>query len=154
MTSVVQIAHVLCFGVAAGIWIGVIVTGKSPRKSPNPIVFIEWIQGAHAIMKWFMPTLLALTFLSGVATLFFARRNITQLWLTSIDLVCLMVAIAVTRIVEVPIVNGVAQWSSAQSPADWSTHRNRWMRFHAIRAIATFTGFTIAVIGLVAATRA
>jgi hypothetical protein len=65
MPSIVHIAHF--FGVAAGIWTGVIVTGKAPRTSLNPVVFVEWIQGARSTMKWFMPSLLALTLMTGLA---------------------------------------------------------------------------------------
>jgi hypothetical protein len=149
MLSIVHISHVLFFGLAAGIWIGVIVSGKAPRTSLNPVVFIEWIQGARSIMKWFMPSLLVVTLMSGLASWWYARGHGLGAWLIGLDLVCLLLAIVITRLVEVPIVNGIAKWSSAQPPADWLKHRDRWMCFHAIRATAMLVGFASGLISLV-----
>ena len=148
MILFVQVAHVFFFGIAAGIWTGVIVTGKAPRTSLNPVVFIEWIQGAHATMKWFMPSFLAATLLSGLASFFLALGHGLQASLTGVGLVCLVLAIAVTRIVEVPIVNCAAQWSSAEPPSFWAEQRDRWMRFQSVRARAMLVGFAAASISL------
>jgi hypothetical protein len=149
MSPIVHIAHVLFFGLAAGIWIGVIVTGKAPRTSLNPVVFVEWIQGARSIMKWFMPSLLVVTLGSGLASWWHARGDGPRAWLIGFDLVCLLLAFTITRLVEVPIVNRIAKWSSAQPPTDWIKHRDRWMSFHAIRATAMLVGFASGLISLV-----
>lgn len=149
MPTMVHIAHVFFFGMAAGIWTGVIVTGKAPRRSYNPVVFVEWIQGAHSIMKWFMPTLLAVTLMSGLASWWYTSSCGIGAWLVGIDLVCLLWAVAITRIVEVPLVNRIAQWASGLPPADWALHRNRWIRFHAIRTAVMLVGFAAALASLV-----
>jgi hypothetical protein len=149
LTNLVHPLHVFFFGIAAGIWTGVIVTGRAPRRSMNPVVFIEWIQGAHAVMKWFMPSLLATTLLTGLASLIGRLVRHEHVAFIVVDLACLITAISVTRIVEVPIVNRVTEWPSAQPPSNWAAERDRWMRFHFVRGAATVAGFAAALASLV-----
>jgi hypothetical protein len=55
-------AHIVVDGVIAGIWVGVILIGKTVRETRNAVIFIEWIKGAPQIMGRFMPAALMATF--------------------------------------------------------------------------------------------
>jgi uncharacterized membrane protein len=147
MTLIVHLIHVFLFGIAAGVWTGVITTGKALRESHNPVVFVEWIQGARKIMQWFMPALLALTSATGLAAVWLPPDRGPASWWIAADLVCLIIAVIVTRTIEVPIVKRAATWTAEAPPADWASQRDRWMQFQGVRTAATVAGFAAALIG-------
>ena len=46
------------------------------------------------------------------------------------------VLVAVTVLVEVPMVKEMVTWTVATLPANWQQVRDRWVRFHVIRVVA------------------
>jgi uncharacterized membrane protein len=52
-----------------------------------------------------------------------------------------VIALLVTLLVEVPIVNRIKQWQPETIPQDWEAIRNRWVKFHVFRTFASLLSF-------------
>jgi uncharacterized membrane protein len=61
----------------------------------------------------------------------------------------LLVGIIVTLVFEVPINKQIAVWTPSSVPPDWSSKRDRWVRFHWLRTVAGIAAFVCALIPLV-----
>jgi hypothetical protein len=51
-------------------------------------------------------------------------------------------------IVEVPIVKSIEQCTTATLPADWAAKRDRWIKFHVFRTVASVISFVCLAIAL------
>jgi uncharacterized membrane protein len=61
----------------------------------------------------------------------------------------LLVGIVVTLIFEVPINKQIAVWTPSTMPPNWTSLRDRWVRFHWLRTVAGIAAFVCALIPLV-----
>jgi hypothetical protein len=78
-----------------------------------------------------------------VCILFIALHVVQhQHYLAIISLSLLLVALLITMLVEVPIVNQVKQWTVGSLPSDWEEIRDRWVTFHVIRTAAAIISFS------------
>jgi uncharacterized membrane protein len=57
-------------------------------------------------------------------------------YLSSVALLLFLIALLVTVVVEVPIVQQIVTWTPSKLPENWQQLRDRWMRFHVLRVIA------------------
>jgi uncharacterized membrane protein len=57
----------------------------------------------------------------------------------------LLVGIAVTIAIEVPINKAIASWTPDRMAADWAERRARWVRFHWVRTVMGMAAFACAV---------
>jgi uncharacterized membrane protein len=57
-------------------------------------------------------------------------------YLSTAALFLFLVALLVTVVVEVPIVQKIVTWTPSTLPENWRQLRDRWMRFHVIRVVA------------------
>lgn len=97
-------------------------------------------------MRIMMPLCLVLLLL---ATWFHPARFSIGFYETLAAFLLMVLALIITLAVEVPIVNGIVQWTENSTPADWQAIRQRWVRFHVLRTVAallSFACFTWAVL--------
>jgi uncharacterized membrane protein len=59
------------------------------------------------------------------------------------------VALAVTLVVEVPIVAQIESWTPQTLPGNWQQLRDRWVSFHLLRVIPSIAGLTLLVVSAV-----
>ena len=57
-------------------------------------------------------------------------------YLHAAALLLFLLALLVTVVVEVPIVQQIVAWTPSTIPGNWRQLRDRWMRFHVIRVVA------------------
>jgi uncharacterized membrane protein len=97
-----------------------------------------------------MPILMPAALLSTVPVLLLSYRGRPgTFYLTLAGLGCFLVALLVTLLVEVPIVNLIRAWTPTTLPSNWKQLRERWVSFHVIRVVAAFVGLALLVGGAV-----
>jgi len=65
------------------------------------------------------------------------------------SMACLIIPLALTVILEVPINNQVISWTPATAPAHWEVLRDQWQHINSLRVIfsvLSFVCFTLAVV--------
>ena len=70
-------------------------------------------------------------------------------YLSATAFVLFIVALLVTVLVEVPIVEEIVTWKVSTLPGDWQELRDRWMRFHVIRVVAGLASLVLLVAGAI-----
>ncbi|HEY8928153.1 MAG TPA: DUF1772 domain-containing protein [Mucilaginibacter sp.] len=68
-------------------------------------------------------------------------NNSIGFYLSTVGLILIFIALLVTIIVEVPIVKQIIQWTDATIPGHWPAVRDKWVKFHLIRVLASITSF-------------
>ncbi len=58
-------------------------------------------------------------------------------------------ALAVTMLVEVPIVKQMEAWAVSTLPGDWQQRRDRWGAFHLIRVTSSIAGLAFLLAGAI-----
>jgi uncharacterized membrane protein len=89
-------------------------------------------------MRVFMPSCIFCMLLS---VWFFPEKNSLEFYLNLIAFALIIVSLLITLIVEVPIVKQIEQWTIATVPYNWTSIRDRWVRFHVIRTFTSLISF-------------
>jgi len=58
-----------------------------------------------------------------------------------VSLLLIIIVLAITLIVLVPIDNNIKNWTAATTPQDWQLIRYKWQTFHAMRTFASLASF-------------
>jgi uncharacterized membrane protein len=98
--------------------------------------------GMSIMMSLGMAGLIVLLFMAG------RRRKAHFYWLLS-ALICFLLALAITLLIEVPIDNLIRSWTPHNVPGDWQSIRDRWQFYHTDRTFLSLAGiacFLMAVI--------
>ena len=98
------------------------------------------------VMTVLMPA--ALLSIIPVLLLSYQVRPLT-FYLSAAAFVLFIVALLVTVVVEVPIVEEIVTWKVSTLPGNWQEIRDRWMRFHIIRVIAGLGSVVLLVAGAI-----
>jgi uncharacterized membrane protein len=97
-----------------------------------------------------MPILMPAALLSNVPVLWLSYGSRPRTFYPTLASFGLyVVALLVTLLIEVPIVNQIRSWTVATLPANWQQLRDRWGRFHVVRIVAAFAGLALLVIGAI-----
>src|SRR5579859_8247734 len=84
-----------------------------------------------------MTVLMPGTMLSIIPVMLFSyRRQPMVFYFSALALLLFLIALLVTVLVEVPIVQQIVSWTPSTLPANWQQLRDRWMRFHVVRVVA------------------
>jgi uncharacterized membrane protein len=106
-------------------------------KSFAPEVFLAIVDRMNRNMAPVMTVLMPCTMLSIIPLLLFSyHQQPTVFYLSSAAFLLFLVALLVTVVIEVPIVQQIVTWTPSTLPGNWRQLRDRWMRFHVIRVIA------------------
>ena len=136
---------ILVTGVFWGSWLGL----SRSIQTFTPDTFLAIGHTMIGNLAPVMPVLVTLAVLSQVVLLVQLRVNGFNAFLPSlIAFALLLIAVAVTLLIEVPIDNQIKSWTPASLPADWTRLRDRWEAFHVLRTFSALAG----VIVLTAAT--
>jgi len=97
-----------------------------------------------------MTVLMPGTMLSIVPVMLFSyRRQPMVFYFNTVALLLFLIALLVTVLVEVPIVQQIVSWTPSTLPANWQHLRDRWMRFHVLRVIAGMASLVSLLVGAI-----
>jgi hypothetical protein len=136
----------LVAGMFSGPWAALT---RSIRTFP-PEIFLAIVDRMNRNMAAAMTPLLPASLLSIVPVL--ALTYNTQpltFYLNLAGLAAFLVALLVTVLVEVPIVQQIVTWTVPTLPSNWQQLRDRWSRFHLIRVAAGLAGLIFLVAGAI-----
>ena len=109
-----------------------------------------WVTARHSIDAVFsklLPWVWNITLILLFASAYLMHGINRALFVVSGLLI--LVGIVVTLIFEVPINKQIAVWTPSTMPPNWTSLRDRWVRFHWLRTIAGIAAFVCALIPLV-----
>ena len=135
----------LTVGMFHGPWIAL----SRSMKTFAPEFFLEIVDRMNRNMAPVMTVLMPGTMLSIIPVILFSyRQRPTVFYLSTVALLLFLVALLVTVVIEVPIVQQIVTWTPSTLPGNWQQLRDRWMTFHVVRVI---TGMASLICLLVAA---
>jgi len=70
-------------------------------------------------------------------------------YLTLAGFALFLLALLVTVLIEVPIVNQITTWTGATLPANWQQLRDRWGSFHLVRIVSSIAGLGFLISGAI-----
>jgi uncharacterized membrane protein len=83
----------------------------------------------------------------GLLALFFLAHDHSR-WMFAAAAVLILIVLAITMAINVPINRQVQSWTAGAAPSTWMFTRDRWLRFHLARTVVGLMSFAIAAIGL------
>jgi hypothetical protein len=131
----------LLAGAMFGVWLGFDPEGLDGRT------YITVQQQAIRTLNRSMPMLGALTIaltLAAAAAAYAAGER-THAIVRVAAALCFVTAGLITRLLNQPINARVILWSAQAPPAEWTTLRDSWWRFHRIRTLAAILGLGAAL---------
>jgi hypothetical protein len=139
--------HVFLFALVVGVFWG---TWFSLSRSMSSITASTFLEVGHTMIRNLggpMSVLMPLTLASAVPVLFGLRRlhQRGSFYLVLVGTALLVVALAITLSVNVPIDGEIAGWTGDTLPPDWTSIRNRWGVYHAARTFISLAGFGAAL---------
>jgi uncharacterized membrane protein len=116
----------------------------------DPEVFLAIVHRLNRNMASVMTVLMPVALLSIVPVLFlsYGKRPGT-FYLTLAGFALFVVALLVTVLVEVPIVQQIETWTVTTLPDNWQQLRDRWGAFHIIRVVASLAGLNLLIVGAI-----
>ena len=149
MTAAVTTArfvNLLSGGLYAGLLVAVLFVEVTLR-GVGPDVYTVVEQVKHANLNVLAAATITPTLASGLLLLILAREPRGRAFaLTLVGLLCAVVALAVTLLVNVPINAAQLAWSPQAPPADWAAIRDRWQVAHALRTAAAVAGLSCQIL--------
>lgn len=149
IVTVVAIAvQIVIVSVTFGAWLQLSPTLKS-LSGPT---YAEVQQRVLGRLKAFMPfVLLAALVVATLDAVVMRREGDVPFDLALTALSCVIAFLYVTIRYELPINQEIDRWAPDRPPADWAAKRERWERWHTVRAflsIAALAAFIAAAIDL------
>lgn len=145
-----ELISIVLLALMAGMFHGPWAALSRSMSTFTPEVFLAIVDRMNRNMAPVMTVLMPASLLSilPVLILSYHERPLTFA-LSATALVLFIVALLVTVLIEVPIVEEIATWTVPTLPADWQQLRDRWLRFHLIRVIAGLASLVLLVVGAI-----
>ena len=132
-----ELISIVLSALTAGMFHGPWIALSRSMKTFAPEVFLEIVDRMNRNMAPVMTVLMPGTMLSIIPLLLLSYHQQPMVfYLSTAAFVLFLVALLVTVVVEVPIVQQIVTWTPSTLPGNWRQLRDRWMRFHVIRVIA------------------
>lgn len=145
-----QLISIVLSAFAAGMFHGPWVALSRSMKTFAPDVFLAIVDRMNRNMAPVMTVLMPATLLSLVPVLVFSYRETPRVfYLNAAALALFIVALMVTVLIEVPIVEEIVTWTMDTLPGNWQELRDRWMRFHVIRVVAGLASLILLVVAAI-----
>ena len=133
-------------GVFWGPWVGL----SRSNAAFEPGVFLAIVRRMSQNLAPLMTVLMPAALLSMVPVLLLSYSGHPMtFFLTLTGLALFAAALAVTMLVEVPIVKRMEAWTVPTLPGDWRQHRDRWGAFHVVRVAASLVGLVCLLAGAI-----
>jgi uncharacterized membrane protein len=145
-----QLISIVLSSLVAGMFYGPWAALSRSFSTLNPDVFLPIVNRMNQNMAPLMTPLMPASLLSMVPVLFMSySRQSTTFYLTATAFALFIVALLVTILVEVPIVEQIVTWTPSTLPANWQHLRDRWGTFHIIRIVAGISGLILLVVAAI-----
>jgi uncharacterized membrane protein len=132
-----QLISIVLSALTVGMFHGPWIALSRSMKTFSPEFFLEIVDRMNSNMAPVMTVLMPGTMLSIIPVLLFSYRQQPMVfYLSAAGLLLFLIALLVTVVVEVPIVQKIVTWTPSTLPANWQRLRDRWMKFHVVRVIA------------------
>ncbi len=139
--KIVRFVSLLFGGLFARFLLTVLVIESTLRSFDAPVYTqvrrVELVRLDGLASATLIPALIAAAILVAVT----ARTSRRAFWLTLTALVLLVVVLATSLLVNVPINTDQLTWNVQAPPADWTSVRDRWQIAHALRTVAALLAF-------------
>ncbi len=145
-----ELISIVLSALVAGMFSGPWVALTRSIHTFTPEVFLAIVDRMNRNMAPVMTVLMPAAALSIIPVLFLSYRvQPMTFYLTLAGSLCFIVALLITVLVEVPIVEQIATWTVPTLPDNWQQLRDRWSKFHIIRVVAGFAGLVFLVVGAI-----
>ena len=148
-----RFVNLLFGGLYAGFLVAVLFI-EITLRDVGPDVYTVVEQVKHANLNLLAAATIAPMLASGALLLILWRGPRGAAFvLTLAGLLCMVVALAITLLVNVPINAAQMTWSPQAPPADWAAVRDRWQLAHALRTAMAIAGLSCQIVAALAPTR-
>ena len=141
----VQLVSVFTTGLLAGIFFGDRMGNSYARPKLSASAFVTFQQVQNVRFARMMPLPILAALVSDVLWLVLLRdhMDLSSFRLLALGTLALFLAVVLTRVVNIPINNRLAKWSSASPPSDFTSTWARWERVHTVRTILAVLSFAL-----------
>jgi uncharacterized membrane protein len=145
-----ELISIVLSALVAGMFHGPWVALSRSMSTFTPEVFLAIVDRMNRNMAPVMTVLMPAALLSIIPVLVFSyhERQLT-FYLSAMAFALFIVALLVTVLVEVPIVEEIVTWKVSTLPGNWQQLRDRWIRFHVIRVISGLASLVLLVAGAI-----
>lgn len=145
-----ELLCIVTSALTAGMFHGPWVALSRSMKTFAPEVFLTIVDRMNRNMAPVMTVLMPATLLSMIPVMFLSyHERPLAFYLSATGFSLFLVAVFVTVVVEVPIVQQIVTWTPATIPANWEYLRDRWMRFHILRVVAGVVSLIFIVVSAI-----
>ena len=146
-----EIINLILAAVVGGMYWGPWLALSRSFKEFEPALLLVMVRRMGQNMGPLMTFLSPLSLLATVPVLVLAygSRPGQAFYFALAGWACFGLALVVTMVVEVPIVQQIITWTEATLPANWQVLRDRWGRFHVVRVGAGLAGLLFFLLGAV-----
>jgi uncharacterized membrane protein len=145
-----ELISIVLSAMVAGMFHGPWAALSRSMATFTPEVFLAIVDRMNRNMAPVMTVLMPASLLSIIPVLLLSYhdRPLTC-YLSATAFALFIIALLVTVLVEVPIVEEIATWTVSTLPTNWRQLRDRWMRFHLIRVVTGLASLILLVIGAI-----
>jgi uncharacterized membrane protein len=145
-----ELISIILSALVAGMFHGPWVALSRSMSTFTPEVFLAIVDRMNRNMAPAMTVLMPTALLSIIPVMFLSyhERQLT-FYLSAAAFVFFIVALLVTVVIEVPIVEEIVTWKVSTLPGNWQQVRDRWTKFHAVRVIAGLASLVLLVVGAI-----
>ena len=145
-----ELISLVLSALVAGLFHGPWIALSRSLKTFPPEVFLAIVDRMNRNMAPIMTVLMPAAMLSMITVLLFAYPKQPKAFaLYAAALGLFLMALPVTMIVEVPIVEKIVTWTPSTLPPDWKSLRDRWMSFHKIRVVTGLLSFLLVAVAVI-----
>jgi uncharacterized membrane protein len=145
-----QLISIILSALTVGMFHGPWIALSRSMKTFSPEFFLQIVDRMNSNMAPVMTVLMPGTMLSIIPVLLSSYRQKPMVFnLTAAALLFFLIALLVTVVIEVPIVQQIVTWTPSTLPANWMQLRDRWMRFHVVRVVAGITSLILLLIAAI-----
>ena len=145
-----ELVSIVLSALTAGMFYGPWLALSRSMKTFTPEVFLVIVDRMNRNMAPVMTVLMPATLLSIIPVLLLSyRTSPMDFYLSAAAFALFIVALLVTVVIEVPIVQQIVTWTALTLPEDWQQVRDRWMRFHVIRVVSGLTSLVLLLIAAI-----
>ena len=145
-----ELISIVVSALVAGMFHGPWIALSRSMSSFTPEFFLAIVDRMNRNMAPVMTVLMPAALLSIIPVMLLSYRvRPLTFYLSATAFVLYIVALLVTVVVEVPIVEEIVTWKVSTLPGNWQETRDRWMRFHVIRVVAGLGSVVLLVAGAI-----
>jgi hypothetical protein len=145
-----QLISIVCSALVSGMFHGPWAALSRSMRTFTPEVFLAIVDRMNRNMAPLMTVLMPATLFSILAVLFLSYSTHPRtFYLNAIALALFLIALLVTVLIEVPIVEKVVTWTVSTMPANWQRLRDRWVKFHLIRVVVGLLSFVLLLVSAI-----